>query len=131
MGLGIVGIIVPLLPTTPFLLLASFFFVKGSKKFEIWFKGTNIYKKHLEGFIKKKELTLKKKITILLFADVMIAIPFIILENVIVRILLILIVAYKYYYFIYKIKTADPGGWDKGTGTVSLEKTDEIECETE
>lgn len=33
---GIVGIFVPLLPTTPFLLLASFCYSKGSSKFAAW-----------------------------------------------------------------------------------------------
>jgi uncharacterized protein len=105
LGLGIVGIILPLIPTTPLLLLASYFFVKGSKKFERWFKGTSIYKNHLEEFIKEKSMTRKKKITINLFADAMIAVAFIMAESTIVRVVLLLIVAYKYYYFITKIKT--------------------------
>jgi uncharacterized protein len=105
MGLGILGIILPLLPTTPLLLLASVCFVRGSEKFEIWFKGTKLYKRHLEEFVKNRAMTLKQKITILLTADCMIAIPFILLDNLIIRLVLICIVGYKYYYFIYKIKT--------------------------
>lgn len=105
LGLGIVGIILPLIPTTPLLLLASYFFVKGSKKFERWFKGTSIYKNHLEEFIKEKSMTRKKKITINLFADTMIAVAFIMAESTIVRVVLLLIIVYKYYYFITKIKT--------------------------
>jgi uncharacterized protein len=105
LGLGIVGILLPLIPTTPFLLLASYFFVKGSKKFEVWFKETSIYKNHLEEFIKEKSMTRRKKITINLFADAMIAIAFFMADNTIVRIVLLLIVLYKYYYFMTKIKT--------------------------
>ncbi|WP_285872216.1 YbaN family protein [Metabacillus litoralis] len=109
MALGIIGIILPLLPTTPLLLLASFCFVRGSKKFEVWFKGTNVYKRHLEGFIKNKVMTLRQKVTLNLFADCMIAIPFIVSDNVFIRIVLIFIVGYKYYYFIFKIKTVTEG----------------------
>lgn len=105
LGLGIVGIILPLIPTTPLLLLASYFFVKGSKKFEVWFKSTSIYKNHLEEFIKERSMTRKKKITINLFADAMIAVAFFMTESIAVRIVLLLIVVYKYYYFITKIKT--------------------------
>jgi uncharacterized protein len=105
LGLGVLGLILPVLPTTPLLLLASYCFVKGSERFEIWFKGTTLYKRHLETFVKERSMTLKQKLTILLFADVMIAIPFFILDSLMVRVMLVLIVIYKYYYFIYKIKT--------------------------
>lgn len=105
MGIGIIGIILPVVPTTPLLLLASFFFVRGSKKFEVWFKGTSVYKKHLESFVRERSMTLKQKITILLFADFTIAFPFFILDSILIKIMFILIVIYKYYYFIFKIKT--------------------------
>lgn len=104
-GLGIVGIILPLLPTTPLFLLAAFFFVKGSDRFDRWFKGTKLYKKYLEDFVRDRSMSKKQKWTILLTADAMIAIPFFILDSLMVKIILILVVAYKYYYFMYKIKT--------------------------
>jgi uncharacterized protein len=105
LGLGIVGIILPLIPTTPLLLLASYFFVKGSKKFERWFKGTSIYKNHLEEFVKERAMTRKKKVMINMFSDAMIASAFLMTDSTIVRAVLLLTVIYKYYYFITKIKT--------------------------
>ena len=113
---GILGVILPVLPTTPLLLLASFCFVKGSERFEKWFKDTRIYKRHLESFVRERAMTLRQKVTILLFADVMIAIPFIILDSIVVRIMLLLIVIYKYYYFITKIRTAPAGGTETSGG---------------
>nr|WP_285867432.1 YbaN family protein [Mesobacillus maritimus] len=109
MGLGMLGVVLPLLPTTPLLLLALFFFVKGSKRFEVWFKGTNVYKKHLEGFVRDKSMTLKQKITINLFADVMILIAFLMVDKIWVRLILVGVVGYKYYYFVTKIKTVSGG----------------------
>lgn len=105
LGLGVLGLVLPVLPTTPLLLLASYCFVKGSERFERWFKGTTLYKRHLETFVKERAMTLKQKLTILLFADVMIAIPFFILDSFFIRLMLVIIVFYKYYYFIYRIKT--------------------------
>lgn len=111
LGLGILGIVLPVVPTTPLLLLASFCFVKGSTKFETWFKGTDLYKKHVESFLRNKSMTLKQKVMLNLFADTMIIIAFINVQIVYVRVLLVLIIIYKYYYFIAKIKTVKSDKW--------------------
>lgn len=101
---GAVGAFLPILPTTPFLLLSLYCFSKGSKRWHSWFISTKLYKKHLEDFVRRRALTLKKKALILLFADIMLIFPLIILNNY-VRVLLVLLILYKYYYFIFKIKT--------------------------
>jgi uncharacterized protein len=111
LGLGILGIVLPVIPTTPLLLLASFCFVKGSTKFEIWFKGTDLYKKHVENFLRHQSMTLKQKIVLNIFADTMIIIAFINVNLVYVRVLLVFIIIYKYYYFIAKIKTVRSDQW--------------------
>lgn len=104
-ALGAVGVILPILPTTPFLLLSSFCFVRGSEKFNSWFTNTKIYKKHLEEFVQKKCMTLRKKVCILLFADTMMMIPFIKVDNLHMRIAIIIVVIIKLYYFTFKIET--------------------------
>ena len=50
-------------------------------------------------------MTLKQKICLLAFADTMIAFPLIILDNIYIKIFLIILVVFKFYYFIFKIKT--------------------------
>jgi uncharacterized membrane protein YbaN (DUF454 family) len=50
-------------------------------------------------------MTLKQKICVSTFADIMIAFPLIILDNLYIKLFLIAIVIFKYYYFIFKIKT--------------------------
>ncbi|MEG0366218.1 MAG: YbaN family protein [Coprobacillus sp.] len=103
--LGAIGIVLPILPTTPFLLAAAFLFARGSKKVNDWFMNTQIYKKHLDSFVKNKTMTLRSKILILGFASIMLAFPFILSHNIYLRIFIICLYISKYYYFIFKIKT--------------------------
>ena len=97
MGLGIAGSFLPGLPTVPFLLLASFFFARGSERFHGWFTQTRIYKNYLEA-----------KIGLLCLSSTMIAFPIFLLKNNYLRLALILVVIFKYYYFIFRIKTLKP-----------------------
>jgi len=105
LGLGIVGIVLPILPTTPFLLLASYCFAKGSNKFHTWFIATKIYKNHLEDFVKTRAMTLKNKVSILCTAFTMLIIAFILNNNLYVRSLIIVLCIIMAYYFKFKIRT--------------------------
>lgn len=107
-AIGAIGVILPILPTTPFLLLASFCFVRGSEKFDRWFKSTKMYKKHLESFVNEKAMTMKQKVIILLFVNIMLAIPIILVDNLHMRLFLLGLICIKLYYFIFKIKIIKP-----------------------
>lgn len=104
-ALGAVGAIIPVLPTVPFLLLSSFCFTRGSERFNKWFIETKLYKKHLESFVNERAMTLKQKIVILAFADTMLAFPLFILDNIWIKLFIVSLIIFKFYYFIYKIKT--------------------------
>lgn len=65
LGLGCVGIVLPILPTVPFFLVTVFCFAKSSQKLHDWFVGTKMYKKHLESFVKKKGMTVRTKAAIM------------------------------------------------------------------
>ena len=108
MGLGIASSFLPGLPTVPFLLLASFFFARDSEKFHRWFTQTKIYKNYLEDFEKNRSMTLKAKIGLLCLSSTMIAFPIFFVKNNYLRLALILVVIFKYYYFIFCIKTSKP-----------------------
>lgn len=105
LGLGLIGIVLPVLPTTPFLLLTAFCFVKGSDKFDKWFKGTKIYKKHLESFQKDKAMTMKTKLSILVAVYFMLSFPLIFSKSIHLKLFIIALMAFKLYYFMFRIKT--------------------------
>lgn len=107
-AIGAIGVILPVLPTTPFLLIASFCFARGSERFNNWFVGTKIYRKHLESFVKEKAMTLKQKVFTLAFANFMIAFPLIIIDNLMVKGFIVLVILFKFYYFVFRIKTIKP-----------------------
>ncbi len=104
-GLGAIGVILPVLPTTPFLLVASYCFARGSKRFNDWFLSTKIYQKHLDSFVKERAMTLKTKISLLSFASAMLILAFCLVDVIYARILIIAVMVFKYYYFICRIKT--------------------------
>ena len=105
MGLGIIGVALPILPTAPFLLLVAFFFAKCYQKFHNWFISTKLYKKHLESFVKSKAMTLKSKLSIIIPVTIMLIIAFIFVNNLHARIALIILLTIKYFYFFICINT--------------------------
>ena len=103
--LGAIGVVLPILPTTPFLLVAAFCFARSSKKVNDWFLQTKLYQNHLDSFVQERAMTLKTKAMILGFASMMLAFPLILSNNLFLRILIIALYLIKYYYFMFKIKT--------------------------
>ena len=102
--IGIIGIVLPILPTTPLLLLSCYCYSKSSDKFYRWLISTKIYNKYGKDFIENKQLTLKRKIFLLSFASIMLLFPLIILSCPL-KLLIITVYIYLYYYFIFNIKT--------------------------
>lgn len=72
LSLGIIGIIVPGLPTTPLVLLAAFFFSKSSKRFHQWLLNNRIFGKYIKDYQENPSITLKTKIISQLMMWVMI-----------------------------------------------------------
>lgn len=85
-GIGMIGVVLPVLPTTPFLLVAMFFFTKSSSRAKVWFEGTKIYQNHLNDFVTKRAMTLKTKVMLLSFASTMLLIAFLMMDNIYGRI---------------------------------------------
>lgn len=103
--LGLLGLALPVLPTTPFLLLASYFFSRGSDKFYSWFISTKIYEKHLEDFVTRRAMTLGTKIKLLSFATSVLLLSAFLVKLSWVRIMIGGLLVFMHYYFAVHIKT--------------------------
>jgi uncharacterized protein len=104
LGIGVLGAILPVLPTTPFLLLTTYFYAKGSKKFHQWFISTKLYKKHLESFVRDKSMTRKQKWTLMIITDMMLIISYVLVSIFAVKIFIILLIFLKHLYFHTQVK---------------------------
>ena len=120
LGIGAVGTFLPVLPTMPFLLAASFFFSKGSARFNNWFRSTKLYKNHFESLARDRAMALRSKITILGFASAMLVLAFVFSPSVYGRILILCMIGLKYYYFLFRIKTTRKNPVDNYQGGASV-----------
>ncbi len=104
LGLGAVGVILPILPTAPFLLLTSFCFVRSSEKFNRWFLNSKLYKKYLENFAKHKVMTLKGELILLILVSAMLTTTMVLINNKVMTIVFVCLIALKYLYFVSCVK---------------------------
>ena len=61
-GVSIVGIFVPVLPTTPFLLLAAALYARSSRRFYNWLINNRILGRYIKNYREGKGIPLKVKI---------------------------------------------------------------------
>lgn len=104
LGLGIIGVILPILPTVPFVLLAAFCFASSSERLENWFKNTKLYR----GNNIKSGMTKQAKIRIMCSVTLLMSIGFIMmrLKGIVVgNIVLLIVWIFHMVYFTFGVKT--------------------------
>jgi uncharacterized membrane protein YbaN (DUF454 family) len=91
-GLGIIGIFIPILPTTPFLLLAAACYMRSSERFYQWLINNRIFGAYVRDYIEGRGMPIRMKIPIilLLWLTIGLSITFGV-QNIVVRIVLICI----------------------------------------
>jgi uncharacterized membrane protein YbaN (DUF454 family) len=62
LGLGILGIFLPVLPTTPFLLLSAFLFLRGHQGLYRWLTSHPKFGLYIQNFLVHKSIPLHVKI---------------------------------------------------------------------
>lgn len=62
-GLGVLGMFLPLMPTTVFLLMAAYCYSKSSEKFHNWLMTNRLFGKYISDYKSGKGISLRQKIT--------------------------------------------------------------------
>ncbi|MCD1295227.1 DUF454 domain-containing protein [Methanocella sp. CWC-04] len=89
---GIIGVILPVLPTTPFLLLAAACYAVSSKRFYDWLINNKVFGNYIKNYREGKGIALNAKIlTIGMLWSTMAISLFIVMENLLLVMFLILI----------------------------------------
>jgi len=101
MGMGFVGVILPILPTTPFFILTGYAFTRGSQRFSTWFHSRKI----VQTYLSNMKMTRRKKWMLNLFVDGICITYAIIFHILWIRILLFFIIVVKHYVFYKYVET--------------------------
>lgn len=110
LALAVIGVVLPILPTVPFLALAAFCFAKSSDRLNNWLINTKFYQNNLADFKAGKGMTVKTKARILATVTLVMAIGLIVMlmKGVIVGSIILSVVWLGHiYYFGFKVKTLE------------------------
>ena len=103
--LGVAGIFLPVLPTTPFLLLASACYIRSSDRLYNWLITNKYLGKYINNYNLKKGIPLKSKIKILILGLGAIIISSFMIDDFALKILLY-VLGIIMFFVIYLIRTA-------------------------
>ena len=92
-AMGVIGIFVPILPTTPFLLLAAVCYLRSSQKFYHWLMNNRWFGTYIRNYIEGRGIPLKLKLFTIALLWATIGISIWLVANLIVTIVLLVIAA--------------------------------------
>jgi uncharacterized membrane protein YbaN (DUF454 family) len=86
---GSIGMFVPVLPTTPFYIATAFFWLNSSEKLHQYLMHNRFYRKFVQEMIVEKKMSARNQIKVLCGVFILLSIPFILIDNLAVRITLV------------------------------------------
>jgi uncharacterized membrane protein YbaN (DUF454 family) len=91
-GLGIIGIFIPILPTTPFLLLAAACYMRSSERFYRWLTNNRVFGAYVRNYIEGRGMPVRIKIFTILLLWLTIGLSITLaVQDLVIRIILICI----------------------------------------
>jgi len=95
LGLGAIGIFVPVLPTTPFLLLAAACYMRSSERLHKWLINNRWFGEYIKNYQAGRGIPMRTKIVALtvLWGTIMFSAFFVFTEALLVQIILLCVAA--------------------------------------
>jgi uncharacterized membrane protein YbaN (DUF454 family) len=84
-------VVVPVLPTTPFVLVAAFCFYTGNRKLHDWLQNNRVFGQYIENYKNKRGITLTLKVASIAFLWTSLIISAVFAQTIWVRIVLALV----------------------------------------
>ena len=104
-ALGFIGVFIPVLPTTPLLLLAAFLFSRSSRKLDAWLKATKVYRTYVGPFKASGGIPLGRKIGIVSISFSVMGISALLVQRWYVWLVLACVAAWLIYLMFVRIPT--------------------------
>jgi len=105
LGLGIVGIFLPLLPTTPLLLLSATCYARSSKRFYNWLLNNKWFGNYIKNYREGKGVPLKVKFLSISFLWIAIGYAVIFVVHILLGRIILILIAVGVTIHILSIKT--------------------------
>lgn len=122
--LGIIGILAPILPTTPFLLLAAYLYARSSERFLHWLLTNRLFGRYIDNYRSGRGIPLLQKVLTILALWLTIGLSILyVVENWWVRGVL-LIIAIGVSTHLIRVKTYREEKSDPIAGAIQLDTED-------
>jgi uncharacterized membrane protein YbaN (DUF454 family) len=90
-AIGVIGIFIPILPTTPFLLLAAACYMRSSQKFYNWLMNNRLFGTYMRNYLEGRGIPIKVKVFTIALLWVTIGISVWAVANWVVTVILLII----------------------------------------
>ena len=107
-GLGCIGVFLPVLPTTPLLLLATFLFARFSPRMHAWIAETKVYRSYVVPFKGAGGIPLGTKARIITVSYIVLAISAFAVQKTHVWIILACVAVFLAWLMAFRIPTVHP-----------------------
>jgi len=91
LGLGLIGVFIPVLPTTPFLLITAFCYARSSRRLYRWLMSHKVFGPYIYNYVKHHAVPKRTKIAALILLWLSLGLSIYLIDHLHVRIVLLIV----------------------------------------